>query len=101
MADTLKSADYDTSRIIAPGPKGLSLTASLYDFMPATRLKGMDDYIPESAHYAFYKDSPETPVKFHEESDIVFPKLLDVYAYERGNCDTFPESRKGSTDVFG
>ncbi|KAJ1522079.1 hypothetical protein ONE63_002390 [Megalurothrips usitatus] len=100
LAEALKSADYDTSRLITPGPSGFALTASLYDFVPATKLKGMDDYIPESAHFRYYTDAPEAEVEIEAEAEFDFPDLLDVYAYERGNCDTFEYSKRGSTDLF-
>ncbi|XP_034250355.1 5-methylcytosine rRNA methyltransferase NSUN4 [Thrips palmi] len=100
LSETLKTADYDKSRLIAPGPLASEMSASLYDFVPATKLKGMDDYIPESAHYSYYKESPEAPIEIEPEDDIHFPHLLDIFAYERGNCDAFQLSQKGSTDVF-
>lgn len=100
LSESLKTADYDKSRIIAPGPLASEKSASLFDFVPATKLKGMDDYIPESAHYSYYKDTPEAPIDVEPDDDINFPELLDIFAFERGNCDTFQFSQKGTTDVF-
>lgn len=101
LSESLKTADYDRSRLIAPGPLGSEGSASLYDYVPATKLKGMDDYIPESAHYSYYKETPEAPIEVEPEDDIHFPELLDIFAYERGNCDIFQPSLKGTTNVFG
>ncbi|KAK3910943.1 5-methylcytosine rRNA methyltransferase NSUN4 [Frankliniella fusca] len=100
LAESLKSADYDTARIILPGPTGIALSASLYDFVPTSKLKGLDDFIPESTHYKYYKDVPEAPYDLEIEEVPQFPDHLDVYAFERGNCDTFEYSRRGSTEVF-
>lgn len=101
LTESLKSADYDTTRLIIPGASGVTMSASLYDYVPTTKLRGMDDYIPESAHYNYYKEGAEVPIEFDVEDEIEFPKQLDVYAFERGNCDTFDYSGKGSTNVLG
>lgn len=45
-------AQIDESRVIDP-TFGISSEA-LYQYIPATKLKGMDDWIPESAHYSYY-----------------------------------------------
>ncbi|XP_026277313.1 5-methylcytosine rRNA methyltransferase NSUN4 [Frankliniella occidentalis] len=100
LSESLKNADYDSSRLIFPGPTGIALSASLYDYVPATKLKGMDDFIPESSHYKYYKDVVEAPIDFELDTELSFPQHLDVYAYERGNCDTFNYSTRGTTEVY-
>lgn len=35
---------------------GLSSEA-LYQYVPATKIKGLDDWVPESFHYSFYSKS--------------------------------------------
>lgn len=47
----------DESRIIDPS-MGISAEA-LYQYLPATKLKGMDEWIPESLHYSYYSSKYE------------------------------------------
>lgn len=52
LEQSLAQAEIDTSRIIDPS---MGVTAeSLYQYIPATQLKGMDEWIPESLYYSYY-----------------------------------------------
>lgn len=52
LDQSIAEAVIDESRIIDPS---MGMTSELlYQFLPATKLKGMEDWIPESTHYAYY-----------------------------------------------
>lgn len=52
LDQSMAEAEIDTSRIIDPS---LGITnEALYQYLPATKLKGMDDWVPESQHYSYY-----------------------------------------------
>lgn len=95
---SLKQAEYDTTRIIDPE---IGLTASaLYEYIPATKIKGMEDWVLESDHYKYYENTSEFPVKIHEEVKLNFPEHLHIYSFERGNVSRFPKVKKCSTGVL-
>lgn len=52
LEQSVAEAMPDESRIIDPS-MGISAEA-LYQYLPATKLKGMDEWIPESLHYSYY-----------------------------------------------
>lgn len=55
LDQAIENAQIDESRIIQPS-MGLSSEA-LYQYVPATKLKGLDEWVPESLHYSFNTDS--------------------------------------------
>ncbi|KAL1384009.1 hypothetical protein pipiens_013068 [Culex pipiens pipiens] len=75
-------------------------TSALHEFIPATKLKGMEDYVPESDHYKYYSNSADFPVTIEMESSFEIPQNLDIYTYERGNCSDFKPPRNCSTGVL-
>ncbi|XP_059057712.1 5-methylcytosine rRNA methyltransferase nsun-4 [Achroia grisella] len=94
-----QSSDIDQSRIIDPS-MGLSSEA-LYQYIPATKLKGMDDWIPESLHYSFYSKSTDFPLVIEPETEFKFPEHLKVYTYEMGSeWNMFPEPKRCTTGVY-
>ncbi|CAG2062257.1 unnamed protein product [Timema podura] len=98
LQSSLESAEYDTHRLIDPSV-GLSASA-LYEFVPATKLKGMEDFVLESEHYAYYKKDTDFPVHVEKEQKLNFPDHLHVLTFERGNVSYFPSPRRASTGVF-
>nr|CAD7597791.1 unnamed protein product [Timema genevievae] len=95
LQSSLESAEYDTHRLIDPSV-GLSASA-LYEFVPATKLKGMEDFVLESEHYAYYKKDTDFPVHVEKEQKLNFPDHLHVLTFERGNVSYFPSPRRAST----
>ncbi|CAH0391632.1 unnamed protein product [Bemisia tabaci] len=73
---------------------------ALYDFVPATKLQGLEDYVPESKHYGYYETESEFPIYITEDAPIVFPSNLNIYTYETGNIEDFSSPKRGSTDLF-
>lgn len=75
-------------------------TAGLYEYIPATKLKGMEDWVFESDHYKYYKaEDSEFPIEIETEREVTIPEHLHLYTYEMGNISKFPRARKGVTGV--
>lgn len=55
LDEALDNAEIDQSRIIEPS-MGIN-SEVLYQYIPATKLKGLDDWVPESLHYSYYNSS--------------------------------------------
>lgn len=47
----LLEAEYDNTRLV--DPKNFSSSELLHQYVPATKLKGREDWIPESDHYRY------------------------------------------------
>ncbi|XP_069700133.1 5-methylcytosine rRNA methyltransferase NSUN4 [Periplaneta americana] len=95
---SLKEAELDIERVIDPA-SGVSASA-LYEYVPATRLKGMEDWIAESHHYRYYRKDVDFPVRVENEYNLLFPEHLQVLSFERGNISSFPPPKRGSTGVL-
>ncbi|XP_075153735.1 5-cytosine rRNA methyltransferase nsun-4-like isoform X1 [Haematobia irritans] len=90
------SVSIDHSRIVDPDHG----TGALYDFVPASTIKGMEDWIPESEHYKYYQTTTDFPLKMEVERDFTFPENLSLYTYEMGNCSEFRPPNKCLTGVL-
>lgn len=75
-------------------------SAALHEFIPATTLKGMEDWIPESDYYKYYSSTTDFPLAIEMETDLVFPDNLNVFIYEKGNISTFIKPKRSLTGVF-
>lgn len=91
-----EDSEYDFSRMISAevGVMGL------HEFIPATKLKGMEDFIPESNHYQYYNTAVDFPLKVEPETDFVFPKTLNLYMYPKGDISRFARPKNSSTKVL-
>ncbi|XP_045451345.1 5-methylcytosine rRNA methyltransferase NSUN4 [Melitaea cinxia] len=100
LDQALEQAQIDDSRIIHPS-MGLSSEA-LYQYVPATKIKGLDDWVPESFHYSFYsKRDTDFPLIIEPETEFEFPEHLKVMTYEMNSeYDKFPEPKRCKTGVF-
>ncbi|TMW54898.1 hypothetical protein DOY81_000131 [Sarcophaga bullata] len=86
----------DEKRMIDPDVS----TGGLYEFVPATKIKGMEDWIPESEHYRYYQTTTDFPLKIETETNFIFPEHLSLYTYEMGNCSEFRKPNKCLTGVL-
>ncbi|XP_055641558.1 5-methylcytosine rRNA methyltransferase NSUN4 [Toxorhynchites rutilus septentrionalis] len=91
-----ENTEMDYQRLIDPNIG----TSALHEFIPATSLKGMEDYVPESDHYKYYSNQADFPLSIEMEQSFDFPENLNVYTYEKGNVSTFRPPRKCSTGVL-
>lgn len=74
-------------------------TAGLHEFIPATRLKGMEDWVLESDHYKYYSTTEDFPLRIELETQLDFPAHLQVYTFEKGNISNFHKARRSCTNV--
>ncbi|KAJ0174787.1 hypothetical protein K1T71_009895 [Dendrolimus kikuchii] len=99
LDQSIAEAVIDESRIIDPS-MGLTSEA-LYQFLPATKLKGTDDWIPESLHYSFYSKAKDFPLTIEPETKLQYPEHLKVFTYEMDSEYTkFPEPKRCVTGVY-
>ncbi|KOC59598.1 Putative methyltransferase NSUN4 [Habropoda laboriosa] len=96
IEDDLNEINLDTNRIINSSVN----LSSLHEYIPATKIKGLDDWVLESDHYKFYGKAADHQTNIEKESVLSFPKHLHAYTYERGNNTRFPNPKKGSTGVL-
>lgn len=96
IVEDSSNIERDVSRIVVPS-EGLS---GLYDFMPATKLKGMEDWVLESKHYEYYQKSSDFVVTVEKQKVLSFPKHLKLYTYEELGETRFPPPKKGATGVL-
>lgn len=95
----MKEAYIDHSRIIRPSDP-LSAT-TMYEFIPATKIKGLENWVDESKYYDYYKKTLDFPIEIEEETELNFPKNLNVYMYEKCDVTSFPHPEIGKTGVLG
>ncbi|XP_073976857.1 5-methylcytosine rRNA methyltransferase l(2)10685 isoform X2 [Rhodnius prolixus] len=84
-------------RLIEPS-LGMSASA-LSEYIPASALKGMEDWMLESQHFSYYAGSLDYPIRVIEQDMLEFPVHLNAYTFELGNVERFPSPKKGSTGV--
>lgn len=85
----------DHSRIIDPN----FIQSALYEYVPATKIKGLEDFVPESEHYRYYSSSADFPLKVEMETEFRIPENLQLYTYEMGNISDFRFPFRTNTGV--
>ncbi|XP_031850578.2 5-methylcytosine rRNA methyltransferase l(2)10685 [Nomia melanderi] len=93
---SLNEIDIDNDRLI----QSSSDQSMLYEYVPATKLKGLNDYVLESDYYNFYNKGADFKINIVEESTLPFPEHLHVYTFEDNNYTRFPSPKLGSTGVL-
>ncbi|XP_044760531.1 5-methylcytosine rRNA methyltransferase NSUN4 [Coccinella septempunctata] len=97
IAESLKVAALDKDRIFdARETKSSEL---LLEFVPATEIKGNEDYIPEFS-YNYCDENSDMTVRIEREFDIHFPENLNVYSYGVENDEPFDSPLRDQTDVY-
>lgn len=91
-----EDSEIDYNRIVDPGYG----TSGLHEFIPATKIKGMEDWVFESDHYRYYSNTMDFPLKIEMELDFNIPQNLQLYTHEMGNISTFRNPRKTLTGTF-
>lgn len=91
-----EDAQYDFNRMISAEVG----TMGLQEFIPATKLKGMEDYVVESEHYQYYNTGVEFPLKFEVEHSFEIPKTLDIYMFPKGDISRFSRPTPSSTKML-
>lgn len=99
LDQALAEAAIDESRIIDPS-MGIA-SESLYQFLPTTKLKGLDEFVLESQHYSYYSKGQDFPILIEPESELQYPEHLKVFTYEMDSeYIMFPEPRRCKTGVY-
>lgn len=93
---SLNDINIDNTRIV---DSSLNLSM-LHEYVPTSKLKGLDDWVLESDHYKFYTKADDFKVSVENEHVLPFPEHLHVYTFERDNYTRFPNPKKGSTGVL-
>lgn len=91
----ISEAELDYSRII--DPKNSISNEILSEFIPATEIKGKEDFIPEFKHQNFHDVAQYAD--FERQYDLIFPEHLKVFCFDPGNKRNFEPSEKSSTGV--
>ncbi|CAH0564489.1 unnamed protein product [Brassicogethes aeneus] len=97
LKTSLETADYDKRRLV--DSKNALSAEILHEYVPTSKIKGKDDFIPESAHYKLYDTSSEFSVTVEKEFDIHFPENLNVYCYMTEDTN-FAPALNGETGVL-
>jgi len=105
---TSMTIETASNRVIKPqemilqgGGGGTEIEAtsvSLYDFVPSTRIKGMEDFVEESQYYSVYENVGDTggigkqsggylPIEISKHGLLEFPKYFDAYTFATGVAD--------------
>lgn len=90
-----EDADIDDRRLV----DSTLGTAGLHEFIPATKLKGMEDWVLESDHYKYYSTTTDFPLSIEMETTLDFPENLHIFTYEKGNISDFMKARRSCTNV--
>ncbi|XP_076653557.1 5-methylcytosine rRNA methyltransferase l(2)10685 [Halictus rubicundus] len=91
----LNEIEIDANRVIE-SPTDQSM---LYEYVPSTRLKGLDGYILESDYYKFYNRGANFKVDIVKESTLPFPEHLHPFTFVSDSDTIFPYPKRGSTGV--
>lgn len=94
MADTVEEVDYNRMVSAEIGAIGL------HEFIPATKLKGMEDFVTETEHYQYYSSTVDFPLTIVPDTEFKFPAELDLYVYAEGDISRFNRPRRGTTGTF-
>ncbi|XP_030756681.1 5-methylcytosine rRNA methyltransferase NSUN4-like [Sitophilus oryzae] len=94
---SLEHAELDHLRIV--DSKNALSTEILNEFVPATKIKGKEDFIPESTYYQMFDSTASSQVKIEKDYNLNFPDNLNVYCYEMDNYNDFEPVKKSSTGV--
>ncbi|XP_058817928.1 5-methylcytosine rRNA methyltransferase NSUN4 [Topomyia yanbarensis] len=90
------NTEMDFQRLIDPNLG----TSALHEFVPATKLKGMEDFVLESEHYKYYSNNADFPINIEMDNHFEIPEYLNIFSYERGNVSDFRSPRSCSTGVL-
>ncbi|KAK5641965.1 hypothetical protein RI129_010512 [Pyrocoelia pectoralis] len=95
---SLSTAIIDSSRLVSI-TDSVSV-ASLSHFIPTTKIKGMEDFVPESDHYRYFDNGTPLQARVEKEFNLHFPEHLNIYCYEEDNFSTFKSPKRDITDVY-
>ena len=98
----LEPGEETRRRLVAPEERvmGAGASPALYDFMPATELKGMDEFVEEGDYYS-YKKVGRREVRVVEEATLNWPPALTAFTFPRGVVEPLPAPQAGLLGTLG
>uniref|UniRef100_A0A8D8M1X6 NOL1/NOP2/Sun domain family member 4 n=1 Tax=Cacopsylla melanoneura TaxID=428564 RepID=A0A8D8M1X6_9HEMI len=94
---SMDSAELDKDRMVSPRD---TASTGLQDFIPATQLKGMDEFLTDAELMESYRPSDEVDFKTVPEKELHISPYLQAYTFPIGDISEFPAPRRGVTGVF-
>lgn len=76
-------------------------TANFNEFVPATRLKGLEDWVDESDQFSACNTKEEFTFQTIDEKPKALPWRWKIYCFKRGDVSTFPPPRYNKPDLLG
>ena len=70
-------------------------STSMYDFVPTSRLKGMEDFVEDADYYDHYQPMGSNTIPIQICDNIFFPKHLQIFTFPRNVMDMFPPPTPG------
>lgn len=83
-------------QVLSQGERGEidASSASMLDFVPSTKIKGMDDFVEESEYYNMHDalraescQKRAIPIEIRNQEVLQFPKLLEAFTFAPGATD--------------
>lgn len=97
LTDVIKEDSEIDERRIIDSELGMG---ALNEFVPATEIKGMENWVLESDHYKYYSNTVDFPLKIEPESKINISDNLAIYSFEEANITEFESPKTCSTGVL-
>ncbi|XP_046439372.1 5-methylcytosine rRNA methyltransferase NSUN4-like [Daphnia pulex] len=79
-------------RVISPG----QTTSAYLNFVPTTKLKGMEDWLEEEDQFEYVKPTYDFVVEKQKDERLDFPSLLKAFVFPRGDISRFPSPKKST-----
>nr|CAH0111567.1 unnamed protein product [Daphnia galeata] len=83
---------FSDERVIAPGQPN----SAYLNFVPTTKLKGMEDWLEEEDQFQYVKPTYDFVVKKQKDERLDFPSLLKAFVFPRGDISRFPSPKRSS-----
>lgn len=81
-------------RYIDPDEKIIGdMSSTMYDFVPTSSLKGMDDFIEDGDYYGYLKTDEIGTIESEIHPSLTFPENLKVMIHPRSTFDLFSQPR--------
>lgn len=79
-------------RVISPG----QTTSAYLNFVPTTKLKGMEEWLEEEDQFEYVKPTYDFVVEKQKDERLDFPSLLKAFVFPRGDISRFPSPKKST-----
>ena len=100
---TTLEVEAAAGRLVEPEERvmGGGASPALYDFVPPTTLKGMEEFVEEADYYSYYKQLDSREVRCVVEPELAWPAALRALALPRGVVERLPRPRPGALGTLG